>query len=523
MQSRGIMRNGSAGREKSLGSRVWTGAAGALVIGGAIVMGGAAGVVTALAHSGTVATSENCSTWTASVTLANNVTSDRFVDVLTTIPGTTGITNGHYDTSKGLIWSATGAAPASGKVTLNIYTNSNNKPGALEFTAAGSLVPATGCMSSPTLSTNASAGGAVGTAIHDTATLAGANAPTGNIVFNLYPSLTACNAGTGSLFMHSSPLSAAAPYTASSTDFSPTTVGTFQWRATYAGDAKNHGATSACGSEPVTISQASSAIVTKQSAGGPVGTVLSDTATVTGSAGSPSGTVVFRLYAPSNPTCNPDNGAAAFTSAAIKLTSVSPGVSNAASGPYTSATVGQYHWVASYSGDGVYKAATSGCADEPVTTTQAAPSIATTASAGGNVPVAVSDSAVVSGGHNPTGSVVFTLYPSLAACNAATGAVYTSPAEALTAGKAASGSFTLTTAGTYQWVAKYSGDATNASTSSKCGDEPVTAGAGSVLGITTPATGGTGSLTGITIGGFLLLGGLGLALLGGIAPRRRRA
>jgi len=33
------------------------------------------------------------------------------VDVLTTIPGTSGISGGHYDSSKGLIWDAAGAAP----------------------------------------------------------------------------------------------------------------------------------------------------------------------------------------------------------------------------------------------------------------------------------------------------------------------------------------------------------------------------------------------------------------------------
>jgi hypothetical protein len=522
MQSRGNLRNSSGDREHSFGSRLRTGAAGAIVIGGAIFMGGAASLVTAFAHSGTVLTSENCSTWSASVTLANNVTSDRFVDVVTTIPGTTGITNGHYDTSKGLIWDASGPSPAGGKVTLNIYLNSNNKPGALEFTASSSLVPATGCMSSPTLSTNASDGGAVGTTIHDTATLSGANAPTGNVVFTLYPSLAACNAGTGSVFTHSSPLSANAPFTANSTDFAPASVGTFQWRATYAGDSKNHAASSECGSEPVTISQASSAIVTKQSAGGPVGTVLSDTATVTGSAGSPSGTVIFKLYAPSNATCNADGTAPVFTSAAIGLTSVTPGISNAASGPYTSAAVGQYHWVAAYSGDAKYKSAASGCADEPVTTSQAAPSIATTASSGGTVPVAVSDSATVSGGDSPTGTVVFTLYPDLASCSAGTGAVFTSSAQTLSGGAASSGSFTLTTAGTFQWVAKYSGDTNNVGISSKCGDEPVTSSTGGVLGITTPPTGTSASLTGVTIGGFLLLSGLGVALLGTIVPRRRR-
>jgi len=104
-----------------------------------------------------------------------------------------------------------------------------------------------------------------------------------------------------------------------------------------------------------------------------------------------------------------------------------------------------------------------------------------------------------------------------------TGALYTSPLETLKGGSATSGTFSITAAGTYQWVAKYSGDANNASVSSKCGDEPVTATsvAGGVKAITTPSTGDTGALTGMTVGGFLLLGGLGAALAGAIVPRRR--
>ncbi len=267
-----------------------------------------------------------------------------------------------------------------------------------------------------------------------------------------------------------------------------------------------------------------SAISTTASSGGAVGTKINDTATVTGTADSPSGTVVFKLFPPGNATCNVDGAAAVYTSAAIGLTSVTPGTSHAVdTGSYTTTAVGTYHWVASYSGSSTYNSATSSCASEPVTVSQSAPSIATTASAGGVVPIDVTDSATVSGGTSPTGTVTFALYPTLADCAAGTNALYTSPAEALTSGKATSGTFNATIAGTYQWVAKYSGDARNASVSSKCGDEPVTTTTGGVLGITTPSTGGTGSLMGITIGGFLLLGGLGVALMGSIVPRRRRS
>ena len=55
--------------------------------------------VPAGANTGHVFTSQTCYTWSASVTLDNNVTTVRRVEVTTTIPGTTGIVDGHYAVS----------------------------------------------------------------------------------------------------------------------------------------------------------------------------------------------------------------------------------------------------------------------------------------------------------------------------------------------------------------------------------------------------------------------------------------
>lgn len=288
-------------------------------------------------------------------------------------------------------------------------------------------------------------------------------------------------------------------------------------------------------------SNCTSAISTTPSAGGVVGTAIHDSATVTGTVGSPAGSVVFALFPPSNATCSANGAAAVLTSSAISLTSVSSGVSSASSPAFTTNAVGVYHWVAAYTpaSGSPYKASTSNCADEAVTTSQGGPTITTTTVGAGQVPVSLSDSATVSGGVSPTGTVTFNLFSSNTACLAAagsnTGADYTSPAETLSGGKATSGSFNATTAGTYEWIATYSGDANNAAASTKCGDEPVltttggsgvqgitTPGGSGVQAITTPGTGSTGSLTGLTVGGFLLLGGLGVALFGYMIPRRRR-
>jgi len=104
------------------------------------------------ANTGYVTTSQTCYVWTATVTLNANVTADHFVEVSSTIPGTTGIVDGHYDT-KGSgpqqIWQATGAAPASGTVTLTIL----NSDRSLDSTASASLPPSAVC---PTTTTTAS-------------------------------------------------------------------------------------------------------------------------------------------------------------------------------------------------------------------------------------------------------------------------------------------------------------------------------------------------------------------------------
>jgi uncharacterized protein YaiE (UPF0345 family) len=359
----------------------------------------------------------------------------------------------------------------------------------------------------------------VGTTVHDTATLSGGNNPTGSIVFTLFPDTASCNAGTGAVFTSTNALSTSAPFQATSGSLTTTAIGAYEWRASYAGDSNNNGVMSACGSEPVTITKVVPHITTTASAGGPVGTVVSDLATITGGM-NPTGTVTFKLYS-SLADCTAGSSPV-FTALNQPLSTTPP--LTATSGSFTPTSPGHYNWVAHYNGDAVNMIMETKCGDEPLDITTAAPSITTSASAGGQVPVTVHDTATVSGGASPTGTVTFTLYADLASCNAGTGPLFTSAAIALSGGMATSGTFSLTTAGTFQWKASYSGDANNAPVSSTCGDEPVvtTKGGGGVLGITTPGTGSSEALSGLTLGGFLALAGLGLALAGAIVPRRNR-
>jgi len=91
------------------------------------------------------------------------------------------------------------------------------------------------------------------------------------------------------------------------------------------------------------------------------------------------------------------------------------------------------------------------------------PTIATQASAGNMLGAPVRDTATLSGGSSPTGTVAFSLF-SDAACN---NQVFTSTSN-LSGGTATSANFTPTSTGTYYWTATYSGDANNTAATSPC-------------------------------------------------------
>jgi len=82
----------------------------------------------------------------------------------------------------------------------------------------------------------------------------------------------------------------------------------------------------------------------------------------------------------------------------------------------------------------------------------------------------VTDTATLSGGNNPTGTITFRVYgPSDATCSGA--AVFTSTVAVNGNGNYTSGAFTPRAVGTYRWIASYSGDARNTASSGACGDQ----------------------------------------------------
>lgn len=94
----------------------------------------------------------------------------------------------------------------------------------------------------------------------------------------------------------------------------------------------------------------------------------------------------------------------------------------------------------------------------------ATPTIATQASADNLAGSPVTDTATLSGGAGPTGTVTFRLYSDSACLNE----VFTST-KALVGSTATSGTFVVNTPGTYYWRAIYTGDARNNPAANPCG------------------------------------------------------
>jgi protocatechuate 3,4-dioxygenase beta subunit len=309
--------------------------------------------------------------------------------------------------------------------------------------------------SNPSINTTASAsnGGVIGaTVLSDQATLSGGLNPTGAITFTLtQPDGSTIAVGS---------VTVAGNGTYDSPSVTPTEVGNYTWHASYNGDGYNNGATDNGANEGVTTVKSSPAINTQAtvSNGGVVGVaVLQDQATLTGG-DSPTGSIAFTLTEPDGST---------ITVGSVTVTG---------DGAYSSLTVGatevgSYTWHATYSGDSFNKGATDNGANEGVTTTKSSPAVSSQASetANGVVGAAVlSDSATVTGGDGPTGSITFTL-------TQPDGTRISVGTVTVTGDKSyASPTVTATQVGTYTWHASYGGDILNNSASDNGQHEQVT-------------------------------------------------
>src|SRR5262245_47027411 len=108
-------------------------------------------------------------------------------------------------------------------------------------------------------------------------------------------------------------------------------------------------------------------------------------------------------------------------------------------------------------------------ASETTTVSSGGPAITTQSSPDVTVGGSVSDTAVLAGASNPTGTITFRLYgPNDATCTGTP--VFTDTKTVSGNGAYTSGSFTPPAAGTYRWTASYGGDANNAALGGACND-----------------------------------------------------
>lgn len=114
------------------------------------------------------------------------------------------------------------------------------------------------------------------------------------------------------------------------------------------------------------VSKAQPGLATAPSPGGAAGSVvLNDTGTLSGGA-SPTGSITFNLYGPSDATCS---GTPAYT----KTVTVSGDGSYSTTNTNPAPTAGTWNWTAMYTGDANNFGATSGCGKESVTVTPVVP------------------------------------------------------------------------------------------------------------------------------------------------------
>jgi hypothetical protein len=163
----------------------------------------------------------------------------------------------------------------------------------------------------------------------------------------------------------------------------PTTGGAYQFRL-FASKATTLVATS--NEVAVTVVKANPTLSTSATANVPLGASAKDTATLAGGS-SPTGTITFRVYGPSDPSCT----AAPLTTSTASV----HGNASYSSSTFTPTQTGIYHWVASYGGDGNNNAAagTCGAAGESTAVTAPTLTVSTSSTAHGSA-VTVSWSSV---------------------------------------------------------------------------------------------------------------------------------
>jgi hypothetical protein len=394
----------------------------------------------------------------------------------------------------------------------------------------GSVPASAAARATPTMFTNASSNTTVGLQVFDHTNLSGAASPTGTITFKLF--------GPGDTTCQTSLFTATVPVSGTGSDNSPafmtTVAGTYNWIATYNGDANNNPVAAPCGtaSQAVTVGKAYNATAVTPTL---VGTAIHGTAIVLGPFGSLTGTVTFTLTGPNDTFCS---GPAVYTQT-IPIN----GAGSYDSGSFTPTVAGTYTYRISYSGDANnYGSPISSCLTEgdsititasqlapppaspppptsppptsppptsppptsPPPVNKATPTMFTNASSSTTVGLQVFDHTNLSGAASPTGTITFKLFgPGDTTCQTS---LFTATVPVSGTGSDNSPAFMTTVAGTYNWIATYNGDANNNPVAAPCG----TASQAVTVGTMTPVMSVTPTLAGTAIHGTAVLqGGFG--------------
>ena len=194
--------------------------------------------------------------------------------------------------------------------------------------------------------------------------------------------------------------------------------------------------------------------------------LVTDTAHLSGGTGTLSGTITFDVFAPGDTSCT------------TPLTPVPTGATVTGAGDYTSVsfmatTAGDYRWIAHYSGNTNNNPVSTGCNDPGETSTVNSENLKLTTTASGPATLGddIMDIAHISGGIGTLGgTITFDVFaPGDVTC-----AIPLRPAPAGAtvndAGDYTSGGFAAPVAGSYRWIAHYSGDASNNPVSTSCND-----------------------------------------------------
>jgi len=248
---------------------------------------------------------------------------------------------------------------------------------------------------------------------------------------------------------------------------------TYYWKATYSGDSLHQESISACGKEVLDVkakTTVTTSLFDEEHSGETIEATsalsVGDKATISGTNSSSSGgTMTYRVYSDSE--CK-------TLAAEAGEVSVTGGVAPASFEETMPA--GTYYWRANYSGDALHQASSSECGKE-IDIVEASTSLETTLSGEGHNSnvievlegASITDRATVIGEDSSEahGTLTYDVYSDKACkelvAEAGEASVSKGSAEPSLAEKLA--------AGTYYWQATYSGDPSNAASTTTCGEE----------------------------------------------------